>query len=127
MQMNNVHLRLCAIAVSVALLALPALAQQTTRTSTNLAGTIAVTNTFQSVSAHNMSRQACTIQNNGASGMWVFFEKDPTATCATNATKAKSVVLLTGQSVSCGSPGVTLGDLICITGTATQEFFAAVQ
>lgn len=105
----------------------PVVTYPLSRGSTNVSGTIAVTNTFQQVAALDTRRVSCTIQNNGAASMWVFFEKDPTATCATNATKAKSVVLTTGQSVGCNPPGVTLTDLICITGTATQEFFAAVQ
>ncbi len=88
--------------------------------SLNLSSTIAVTNTFQSIQVAT-KRRGCTIQNNGAASMWVFF--GPIA----SATKAKSVVLLTGQSVNCNSPGTTLSDQISITGTATQEFFAAVQ
>ncbi len=112
---------LVAATLAAALLTLPALAQQTTRTSTNLAGTIAVTNTFQSIDAANTARQGCVVQNNGAASMWVFF--GPIA----SATKAKSVVLSTGQSVGCNVFGATLGDQISITGTATQEFFAAVQ
>lgn len=95
-------------------------AQQAKFTSTNVSGTIAVTNTFQEVFGAG-PKAGCTIQNNGAATMWVFF--GPIA----SATKAKSVVLLTGQSVSCNSPGITLSDQISITGTATQEFFAAVQ
>lgn len=88
--------------------------------SLNLSSTIAVTNTFQSIQVATQ-RRGCSIQNNGAASMWVFF--GPIA----SATKAKSVVLLTGQSVNCNSPGATLSDQISITGTATQEFFAAVQ
>ena len=103
------------------LAALPASAQQTTRTSTDLSSTIAVTDTFQSINAANPARQGCTIQNNGAATMWVFFG------AIAGATKAKSVVLTTGQSVRCNLPGVTLGDQISITGTATQEFYAKVQ
>lgn len=95
-------------------------AQQAKLTSTNVSGTIAVTNTFQSIFEAG-PRTGCTVQNNGAASMWVFF--GPIA----SATKAKSVVLTTGQSVGCNSPGITLSDQISITGTATQEFFAAVQ
>lgn len=88
--------------------------------SLNLSSTIAVTNTFQSVQTAT-KRHGCTVQNNGAASMWVFF--GPIA----SATKANSVVLTTGQAVSCSLPGTTLTDQISITGTATQEFFAAVQ
>jgi hypothetical protein len=98
----------------------PVHAQQAKLPSTNVSGTIAVTNTFQSVFEAGF-RTGCTVQNNGAASMWVFF--GPIA----SATKAKSVILATGQSVSCNSPGITLSDQISITGTATQEFFAAVQ
>ncbi len=88
--------------------------------SLNLSSTIAVTNTFQSIQVAT-KRHSCTVQNNGAATMWVFF--GPIA----SATKAKSVVLTTGQSVRCSTPGTTLTDQISITGTSTQEFFAAVQ
>ena len=112
--------RYLAVALCASALALPAYGQQAKLPSTNVSGTIAVTDTFQSVFEAG-PRSGCTVQNNGAASMWVFF--GPIA----SATKAKSVVLTTGQSVGCNSPGITLSDQISITGTATQEFFAAVQ
>ena len=108
---------LCAFALAGAP---AAYAQQLKLPSTNVSSTIAVTNTFQEVFGAG-PKTGCAIQNNGAASMWVFF--GPIA----SATKAKSVVLATGQSVNCSAPGVTLTDQISITGTATQEFFAAVQ
>lgn len=94
---------------------------QTPRPNSRLSGTIAVTNTFQSIAVAETFRYGCTIQNNGAATMWVFF--GPIA----SATKAGSVVLSASQSVSCNSAGVVLTDQISITGTATQEFYAGVQ
>lgn len=88
--------------------------------SMNLSGAIAVTNTFQSIQVAT-KRHSCTVQNNGAATMWVFF--GPIA----SATKAKSVVLAPGQSVYCSLSGVTLSDQVSITGTATDTFFAGVQ
>lgn len=98
------------------------------RTSTNVSSTIAVTNTFQSVipapSAAfppTNSRVACTVQNTGTNPMYVFF--GPIA----SATIAKSVVLTTGQAVTCNNDLVSLQDQVSITGTATETFFAAYQ
>lgn len=90
-------------------------------TSTNASGTIAVTNTYQSVFAASTTRKGCSVQNNGSNTMWVYFG------AIGSATKAASVVLAAGQSVSCGSGPTTLGDQVSITGTATDAFFAAQQ
>jgi len=93
-----------------------------TRPSVNSSGTIAVTNTFQSLWANNQARSGCTVQNNSARTMYVFF--GPIA----NATLVNSVVLAAGQSANCGAPsGVVLRDQVSITGTATDAFFAAAQ
>lgn len=93
-------------------------------TSTNASGTIGSTNDFQSVfvaSKPNTGRVACTIQNNGANAMWVFF--GPIA----SATNGSSVELAVGQSVNCNSGGVILQDQVSITGTSGDAFFAAQQ
>lgn len=89
--------------------------------STNVSGTIAVTNTFQSVIASALGRASCSVQNNGSNAMYVFF--GPIA----NATTSNSVKLSTGQSVSCTAGGVVLTDQVSITGTNGDVFFAAWQ
>lgn len=91
---------------------------------TNASSTIAVTNTFQSVfaaSTGDVGRTSCAIQNNGSNSMWVFF--GPIA----DATKPKSVKLAVGQSVTCSVDNIVIRAQVSITGTATEEFYAAVQ
>lgn len=93
-------------------------------TTQNGSGTIAVTNTFQSIfvaSTATRGRSSCTVQNNGTHTMYVFF--GPIA----SADKAKSVQLSAGQSVTCVSGISVLKDQVSITGTATDEFYAAQQ
>jgi hypothetical protein len=91
-------------------------------TSTNLASTVSVTNTFQSIQVATAGRNGCTVQNNDTNSMWVFFG------AIGSATKAKSIVLAAGQAVSCAVGGLgVLTDQISITGTATGVYFAAVQ
>lgn len=91
----------------------------------NDSGTIAVTNTFQSIwtaSTNNRGRASCTVQNNATTNtMYVFF--GPIA----SATIAKSVKLAVGQPVSCIIGGVVLQDQVSITGTSGDAFFAAQQ
>lgn len=87
---------------------------------TNLSGTIAVTNTFQSIQAKNPARSGGVIQNNGANNMWLFL--GPIA----SATKATSIVLAAGAAFSLNSANVTLVDELSITGTATDTFFAGI-
>lgn len=98
-----------------------ALAQIKPQSSVNASGTIAVTNTFQSVFAYEANRSACLIQNNGSNTMWVFF--GPIA----SATKGASVVLAAGKSVSCISGPVVATDAVSITGTSTDAFLAMAQ
>ena len=91
-------------------------------TSTNLSGTVAVTNTFQSIQVLTAGRKGCTIQNNGTHNMDVFFGPIGSATAGA------SVILSAGQAVSCAVPGLgVLTDQISITGTATELFFANFQ
>jgi hypothetical protein len=96
--------------------------------SQNASGTIASTNTFQSVFSSAYNRHGCLIQNTGANFEYVFF--GPIA----SATKAKSVALQPptstsqGGSVGCGvGVGGTLSDQVSITGTAADTFFAQQQ
>jgi hypothetical protein len=99
----------------------PVTTQPKSVVSYNNSSTIGVTNTFQSIWAVNLSRVACTVQNNGTHNMWVFF--GPIA----NATENSSVLLQAGQSVSCNSGNIILQDQVSITGTASDVFFAAQQ
>ena len=119
--MTTAIFRRAAVALALAFVAAPALAQIKPISSVNVSGTIAVTNTFQSVIARNTSRSGCTVQNTGTNTMYVFF--GPLA----DATAAKSVKLAAGQAVSCNNGPVTLTDEVSITGTATEAFFAAHQ
>lgn len=88
---------------------------------TNYSSTIAVTNTFQSIEGANAARSGGLIQNNGVNSMWVFL--GPIA----SATKAKSIVLVAGQSLSLSAPGVVVTDQVSITGTSTDTFYAGFQ
>lgn len=117
--------------LAVPLMWSPAEAQQTVITqpqgvnTLNRSGTIAVTNTFQSIfaaSTNTRGRTACVVQNTGTNSMYVFF--GPIA----SATIAKSVKLAAGQSASCATgAGGVLKDQVSITGTATEAFYAAEQ
>lgn len=89
--------------------------------STN-SSTIAVTNTFQTVFTANANRTGCTIQNNSARTMYVYFV--PIA--GTAATTAASAVLAAGQALNCSVFGTSLTNSVQITGTATDVFYAAV-
>ena len=126
-------MKLLAIAVAVLVLALAmrhANAQSAVRTqplnvaSTNASGTVTSTNVFQSVFAAitgNQQRSSCTVQNNGTHTMFVFF--GPIA----NALTTSSVALTAGQATTCSVNGVVLKDQVSITGTTTENFFAAQQ
>jgi hypothetical protein len=107
----------------VALLVFPAHAQVIPVTSNNLSTTVASTNTFQSIQVSTNNRIGCTIQNNGANAMWVYF--GPIA----KATKSTSVQLAVGQSVSCQLPNLqyVIKDQVSITGTSGDAFFANFQ
>ena len=89
-------------------------------TTTNLSSTIAVTNTFQSIQVATV-RNGCTIQNNSARTMWVYF--GPIG----SATQGASVQIATGSLASCVMGGIVLNDQISITGTAGDAFYAGVQ
>ena len=115
---------LWAIGASFAFAQSPVQTQPKGVTTGNYSGTIAVTNTFQSVlaaSSATTGRLACAIQNNGTNSMYVYF--GPIA----NATTAKSVKLAVGQSVNCNSGNVVLKDQVSITGTSGEAFYASQQ
>lgn len=91
-------------------------------TSSNLSGTIAVSNTFQSIQASTAGRNGCLLQNNGTNPMWVFFG------ALGSATKGASFVLAAGASLTCAVGGLgVVTDQISITGTAGDAFFANFQ
>lgn len=97
-------------------------------TSTNVSGTIAVTNTFQSIIPANTNTKGCLVQNNGANTMWVYFGT------IGGATKPKAFQLrppgtgIQGGWVSCATGGGSIiTDQVSITGTATDAFTAAYQ
>lgn len=94
-------------------------------TSTNLSGTISVTNTFQSIQASTPTRNGCLIQNQSTTDtMWVFFG------AIGSATKATSFELDSthGLAISCAVGGIgVLTDQVSITGTSTDGFTANFQ
>src|SRR5690348_4775031 len=92
-------------------------------TTTNDSSTIAVTDTFQSIQVSTATRKGCVVQNNTgtAHDQWVFFG------AIGSATKAASVLLTPGGSVSCATPNGVLTDQVSITGTSGDSFYAAVQ
>jgi hypothetical protein len=110
----------------------PAAAQQPVYTvplrapTKNLSGTIAVTNTFQSIAAADVSTQrgrvGCQVQNNGSNPMYVYF--GPVASALTST----ALSLAVGATLTCstGSGGV-LTDQVSITGTAGDAFYAGFQ
>ncbi len=128
-------IRTITAAFVAAFLCLPASAQTpvVTRphgvTNTNGSGTIAVTNTFQSVFAQTQSsfgnsvlRGGCMVQNNSAANpMYVYFGPIGSATLAT------SVKLKAGDSVTCAVGGSVLRDQVSVTGTAGDAFYAGLQ
>lgn len=90
----------------------------------NKSGTIAVTNTFQQIfpaSTVSTGRVSCAIQNTGTNAMYIFFGE------ASNATVAKSVKLLAGQSCNYDSNGTVIRTAVQITGTATETYYASQQ
>jgi hypothetical protein len=110
-----------ALGVSLAYAQSPVYTKPFGANSANSSGTIAVTNTFQSIWAASVAttgRSDCIIQNNGAASMFLYF--GPIA----SATNATSLTLVAGAIFRCGNNGVIIKDQISITGTATQAFFA---
>lgn len=94
-------------------------------TSTNLSGTISVTNTFQSIQALTAGRKGCLIQNQSLTDtMWVFFGPIGSATKAT----AFELDPQHGLAISCAVPGLGVAtDQVSITGTSTDAFTANFQ
>lgn len=102
-------------------------------TTTVVSGTIAVTNTFQSIfaaaasntnqpfSTPSRGRTSCTVQNNGNHTMYVFFGP------ISNATLTNSLQIGPGQAILCQVSGATLQDQVSITGTSNDAFVANQQ
>ena len=103
------------------LLASVAFGQTISVTSTNLSGTISVTNTFQSIQATTSYRRSCTIQNLGSNMMYVF------AGAIASATTSNSALLSAGQSYYCSINNIVLTDQISITGTSGDAYLANFQ
>lgn len=92
---------------------------QVTGASIDASGTIAVTNTFQSLFAALQNRKSCTIQNNGTNKMYIGVGSSPTLT--------NSFQVPAGATFVCATMGVTVNDAIAITGTAGDAFVAKRQ
>lgn len=94
-------------------------------TSTNAAGSIAVTNTFQSIQVSTAGRQGCLIQNQSTTNaMYVYFG------AIGGATTAKSFILDTshGLAISCAVGGIgVVTDQVSITGTSGDLYNANFQ
>lgn len=91
-------------------------------TSTNLSGTIATTNTFQSIQVSTAGRKGCAVQNNGSHNMDVFFG------AIGSATTGNSFVLSPGQGITCAVGGLAvLTDQVSVTGTSGDAYAANFQ
>lgn len=83
--------------------------------STPVSGTIAVTDTFQSLIVSNPTRKGCTFQNNGTHNMYFSVQSSPT--------KPGSLIVGPGGIFYCSGPSnIVLTDAIQITGTAGDAF-----
>jgi hypothetical protein len=114
----------CNLPVNASVVAGPVTVQALT--STNLSGTVSVTNTFQSIQASTALRQGCTIENQSTTDiMWVFFG------AIGGATKAKAFPIGGGSfppAISCAVGGLgVLTDQVSITGTSADTFAANFQ
>ena len=85
--------------------------------SANASGTITSGGTYQSVYPQTLSRAGCTIQNNGANTMYVYF--GPIA----NATHGASVQIPAGQGLNCNVGNTVLPDQVSIDGTTADSFY----
>lgn len=103
----------------------PVLTQPYGVTSHNDSGTIALSQTYQSIwaaSTNTRGRAGCTVQNRSASNtQYIFF--GPIASALT----PKSIALSPGQSLNCTVGGIVLQDQVSITGTAPDPYYAAQQ
>ena len=86
---------------------------------TTTSGTIAITNTFQQLTAQVTTRRGCTLQNLGTHTMYVFFGSSPSVGTAYQ--------LAVGQTIMCAAGSIVLSDAIQITGTAGDAFVLTSQ
>jgi hypothetical protein len=78
-------------------------------------GTIAVTNTFQTLISFNAGRKSCTFQNQGTHTMYFSVASSPTL--------ANSIQVQPGGLYQCASASnVVITDLVYVTGTAGDAF-----
>lgn len=79
-------------------------------------GTVAVTNTFQTLIAQNATRKACTFQNQGTHTMYFSLSATPTL--------ANSVQVAAAGFFYCSPPGsnIVVTDAVSVTGTAGDAF-----
>lgn len=113
------------LALLLALISSPALAQQRAQTvaqsPTPQGLTITTTNTFQQALA-SAARNSCLVQYLGSNTGFVFF-----GTTATASTPA-SFQLSKGQSISCSNPNTSvLTDAVQISGTSGDQFVVTAQ
>ena len=84
-------------------------------------GTVAVTNTFQSVIVQNSSRKGCTFQNQGSHTMYFSLQGSPT--------EAGSFQVPPGAAYTCVTPGsnIVSTDQVWVTGTSGDAFAGTWQ
>lgn len=90
-------------------------------TTQNSSGTIAVTNTFQTIwskSSNVQGRLGCYVQNKGSNPMYVYFGPKASATTPT------SINLSGGAAISCANGVIVQQDEVNITGTAGDAYYA---
>lgn len=88
---------------------------------TQVGGTIAVTNTFQTVLAANTNRKGCLFQNKGTNAMLVYFG------VLGDATAAKSYSLPAGAFISCAQANIVITSGVNVTGTAADTYVISNQ
>lgn len=84
-------------------------------------GTIAVTNTFQSLLAQNSNRKGCIVQNQGTHTMFISIASSPTLS---NALQVPAGAFFYCSS---GSTNIVISDQVWITGTAGDAFAGESQ
>jgi hypothetical protein len=92
-----------------------------TATTTIVGSTIAASGVFQTALAASATRLGCTLQNQGASPMYVF----PGA--LGSATEAASFIVAPGGSISCNVSGVVITDAINVTGMVGDAYVISNQ
>lgn len=133
-------IRPLAVALALGLFIAPAQAQSPVETfpypagTNHVDGTVAVSNTFQTVVPtalsvpKNKSRKGCLIQNNGSNTMWIFIGPAASGTKGASFTLIPPTAGVQGGSFSCATgAGGVVQDEISLTGTSTEAFTASWQ